>query len=135
MPVHNLEIKLLNSDLELKEKTNVTYENLVETVNIESDKINVDIGENLWDDEQLANQFITQQFYYNDTFTLKELYHIANYYDISKRKKKKCELIDDIIAFELDDENSELVEQRKRLWFYVNEIKNDNYLSKFIILE
>ena len=51
-------------------------------------KLMYDIGENLWDDEQLANQFITQQFYYNDTFTLKELYHIANYYDISKKKKK-----------------------------------------------
>ena len=135
MPIHNLEVKLLNSELELKEKTDVTYENLVEDVNIESEKKNIDSIENFWDDETLANQFITQQFYYNDTFTLKELYHIANYYDISKRKKKKCELIDDIIAFELDDENSELVEQRKRLWFYVNEIKNDNYLSKFIILE
>ena len=50
-------------------------------------------------------------------------------------KKKKAELIDDIIAFELDNENCEVVETRKRLWFYVNEIKNDNYLSKFIILE
>ena len=135
MPLNNLEIVLLNSELELKEKTNVTYENLMENVNIENDKIEINYQQDLWDDENIANQFITQQFYYNDTFTLKELYHIANYYDISKRKKKKCELIDDIIAFELDDENSELVEQRKRLWFYVNEIKNDNYLSKFIILE
>ena len=41
MPIHNLELKLVNSDLELKEKTNVTYENLVEDVNIENDKINV----------------------------------------------------------------------------------------------
>ena len=135
MSIHNLEVKLLNSELELKEKTNVTYENLMADVNTESEKKNINSVENFWDDETLANQFITQQFYYNDTFTMKELYHIANYYDISKRKKKKCELIDDIIEFELDEENNELVEQRKRLWFYVNEIKNDNYLSKFIILE
>ena len=90
--------------------------------------------ENMWDDH-LANEFMTQQFYYDENFTMKELHHIANYYDISKRKKKKAELIDDIIAFELDDENKEIVETRKRLWFYLNEIKNDNYLSKFIILE
>ena len=70
-----------------------------------------------------------------DNFTLKELYHISNYYGISKRKKKKLDLIDDIITFELDTDNEELVEQRKRLWFYINELKNDNYLSKFIILE
>ena len=123
MPIHNLELKLVNSELELKEKTNVTYENLVEDVNNENDKLVDEYPYEMYDDESIANQFITQQFYYNDTFTLKELYHIANYYDISKRKKKKAELIDDIIAFELDDENSELVEQRKRLWFYVNEIK------------
>ena len=41
----------------------------------------------MYDDESIANQFITQQFYYNDTFTLKELYR-ANYYDISKEKEK-----------------------------------------------
>ena len=134
MPVHNLRLKLIDAELELKEKTDVTYEDLVDKVNTESEKKEQVYMENMWDDN-LANEFMTQQFYYDENYTMKELYHIANYYDISKRKKKKCELIDDIIEFELDEENNELVEQRKRLWFYVNEIKNDNYLSKFIILE
>ena len=134
MPVHNLRLKLIDADLELKEKTDVTYEDLVDKVNIESEKKENIYMENMWDDN-LANEFMTQQFYYDENYTMKELYHIANYYDISKRKKKKAELIDDIIAFELDNENCEIVETRKRLWFYLNEIKNDNYLSKFIILE
>ena len=134
MPIHNLELKLIGADLELKERTNVTYEDLVDEVNIESEKKETEYMENIWNDN-LANEFITQQFYYSDNFTLKELHHIANYYDISKRKKRKSELIDDIIAFELDTENTEIVETRKRLWFYLNEIKNDKYLSKFIILE
>ena len=134
MPVHNLRLKLIDADLELKDKTDVTYEDLVDKVNIESEKKESIYMENMWDDN-LANEFMTQQFYYDENYTMKELYHIANYYDISKRKKKKAELIDDIIAFELDNENCEVVETRKRLWFYVNEIKNDNYLSKFIILE
>lgn len=134
MPIHNLEMKLIGADLELKERTNVTYEDLVDEVNIESEKKETEYMENMWNDN-LANEFITQQFYYSDNFTLKELHHIANYYDISKRKKRKNELIDDIIAFELDTENTEIVETRKRLWFYLNEIKNDKYLSKFIILE
>ena len=134
MPIHNLRVELIDADLELKEKTDVTYEDLVDEVNSESEKKEVSYMENMWDDN-LANEFMTQQFYYEDNYTVKELHHIANYYDISKRKKKKAELIDDIIAFELDNENSEIVETRKRLWFYLNEIKNDNYLSKFIILE
>ena len=134
MPVHNLRLKLIDAELELKEKTDVTYEDLVNKVNIESEKKECIYMENMWDDN-LANEFMTQQFYYDENYTMKELYHIANYYEISKRKKKKAELIDDIIAFELDNENCEIVETRKRLWFYLNEIKNDNYLSKFIILE
>ena len=134
MPVHNLRLKLIDAELELKEKTDVTYEDLVDKVNIESEKKENIYMENMWDDN-LANEFMTQQFYYDENYTMKELYHIANYYDISKRKKKKAELIDDIIAFELDNENCVIVETRKRLWFYLNEIKNDNYLSKFIILE
>jgi len=133
MSIHNLEMKLIDADLKLKRKTNVTYEKLIQEVNAESEKKEYIYGENMCD-ENLANEFITQQFYYSDNFTIKELYHIAIYYDISKRKKKKCELIDDIVAFEIDTYNEELVEQRKRLWFYVNELKNDNYLSKFIIL-
>lgn len=133
MSIHNLEMKLIGADLKLKRKTNVTYEKLMQEVNVESEKKeNIYMG-NMWD-ENLTNDFITQQFYYSDNFTLKELHHIAIYYDISKRKKKKYELIDDIVAFEIDTGNVELVEQRKRLWFYVNELKNDNYLSKFIIL-
>ncbi len=130
---HNLEVKLIDADLEMKKTTDVTYENLVEDVNLESQKKQDDFFVDI--DESLANQFITQQIYYQENYTLKELHHIANYYDISKRKKRKAELIDDIVAFEIDNENCELVEQRKRLWFYLNEIKNDNYLSKFIILD
>jgi hypothetical protein len=131
MTLHNLKVELIDSDLKLKKKTDVTYENLIDDVNTESEKKEQTYMENMWDDN-LANEFITQQFYYDDNFTVKELHHIANYYEITKRKKKKCELIDDIISFELNDENNEIVETRKRLWFYLSEIKNDYYLSKFI---
>ena len=31
--------------------------------------------------------------------------------------------------------NSEVVNRRKLLWFYLEEIKNDNYLRKFLILD
>jgi len=131
MPLHNLKVKLIDADLKLKKKTDVTYENLISEVNTESEKREQNYMENMWDDN-LANEFITQQFYYDDNFTVKELHHVANYYEITKRKKKKCELIDDIISFELNDENNEIVETRKRLWFYLSELKNDDYLSKFI---
>ena len=66
----------------------------------------------------------------------KEIGRIADYYEISKRKKKKAELIADIVLFEKDPTKSpKVVHQRKKLWSYIQEIKEDKYLSKFLILD
>ena len=97
--------------------------------------------ENIWDenykcDENLSNEFMTQQFYYEDNYHSEGIVsYMLIIMILVNVRKRKLDLIDDIIAFELDTDNEELVEQRKRLWFYINELKNDNYLSKFIILE
>ena len=70
-----------------------------------------------------------------ENYTKKQLDLIADYYKISKRKKRKHILIEDIVAYENDMENEEIVSQRKLMWFYLEQIKCDNYLSKFLILE
>ena len=64
---------------------------------------------------------------------------IAEYYEISlkddkRKKKKKEDLIHDIILFELNYENSYIVERRKELWLYMEEIKSDSYLNKFLLI-
>ena len=71
---------------------------------------------------------------YNE-FTKKELERICDYYEISKRKKRKADLIQDIIIFEQDEMNSEIVNKRNELWYCIEQIKNDNYLKKFLILD
>ena len=71
---------------------------------------------------------------YNES-TKKELERICDYYDISKRKKRKADLIQDIIIFEQDEGNSEIVNRRNELWYCIEQIKNDNYLKKFLILD
>ena len=45
------------------------------------------------------------------------------------------QLVKDIILFEKNILNCEIVERRKILWYYIEEIKSDNYLSKFLILD
>ena len=50
-------------------------------------------------------------------------------------RKKKDELIQDIVIFELDPINIEITQRRKTLWFYMEEIKSDNYLRKYLILD
>ena len=68
-------------------------------------------------------------------FTKKELERICDYYEISKRKKRKADLIQDIIIFEQDQLNNEIVEKRTELWYCIEQIKNDKYLKKYLILD
>ncbi|MDB4349935.1 hypothetical protein OAA99_03175, partial [Omnitrophica bacterium] len=77
--------------------------------------------------------FLMEEEY--NQFTKKELVRICDYYNINKRKKRKNDLIQDIIIFEQDIQNSELVDKRIELWYCIEQIKNDNYLKKFLILE
>ena len=108
----------------LEERTNskvqVTYEKLCDMVN----SFNID---------KTMDDFIALELNYRTNYTKKQLDRIAEYYDISKRKKKKDELIQDIVLYEKDPNNIELVMQRKKLWAYMQEIQNDSFLKKFLI--
>ena len=57
----------------------------------------------------------------------KDLVHIMNYYELSIRKKKKSEIIDDIIEFESQPENYFVVEHRKTTMVLLEELENDEY--------
>ena len=70
---------------------------------------------------------------YGTNHTVKSLGQILDYYDISKRKMRKDEMVQILVMFEEDPLNMEIVERRKRLWSHVEELKEDKYFSKFII--
>tara|TARA_A100000164_G_C21923501_1_gene781861 strand:- start:926 stop:1360 length:435 start_codon:yes stop_codon:yes gene_type:complete len=72
---------------------------------------------------------------YDTNYIKKELIKIAEYYEISIRKKNKKDLISEIVIFETSGENIAIVERRKELWFYINEIREDKYLSKYLIFD
>ena len=84
-------------------------------------------------DKDLFDDITEQQIIYNENFLKKEIEMIADYYEISKRKKTKLELIQDVVLFENDPTNLEITQKRKLMWFYLNELKSDRYLKKFII--
>ena len=81
------------------------------------------------------DDYIASELDYQTNYIKKDLEKIADYYEISKRKKKKNELIEDIVIFEKDPVNVEKVYQRKKLWRYIEEIKKDKYLRQFLILD
>jgi len=115
----------------IKTETSTRFEDIISCVEKEEEtrkKKNED------GDENFTAIFYLLEEEYNE-FTKKELERICDYYGISKRKKRKCELIQDIIIFEQDEINSEVVNKRHEMWYCIEQIKNDNYLKKFLILE
>ena len=105
-----------------KSSPDVTYDDLLREV----DLLEMTSIHNM--DDYMANEIN-----YATNYTRKELDRIADYYEISKRKKRKDDIIQDIVIFEQDPENIELVFRRKKLWSYMAEIKDDKYLRKFLI--
>ena len=81
------------------------------------------------------DDYIASELDYQTNYIKKDLEKIADYYEISKRKKRKDELIEDIVIFEKDPVNVEKVYQRKKMWRYIEEIKKDKYLRQFFILD
>ena len=125
-----------NLSYSLIEKNNlinpITYQDLLKQVDKDAEKTthldNADTNFNM-------DEYIALEIDYNENYKKKELERIADYYEISKRKKRKQKLIEDIVIFEKDESNKEITERRKLLWYYMEEINNDNYLSKFLILD
>ena len=74
---------------------------------------------------------------YNINYTVKQLIQICEYYNISKEvKMTKCnkeEIINTIVLFENNPINYDIMCRRKQMWFYINELKNDKFMKKFIL--
>lgn len=108
-----------------------SYDDIVELVNKEDEK-NEEKTEEGFD---YLNEVDIMQAYvcdYDFNYKKTELVHIAKYYEISIRKKNKIDLIHEIVEFESNPENIGIVNRRKLLWDYIEEIKSDPYLSNFI---
>jgi hypothetical protein len=80
--------------------------------------------------------FFDSNFYY-EKLTCKELLLICEYYGIAKQiKNNKCkkeEIIYHIISFESEPLHTDTVFQRKNMWFYMNELKNDKIMKKYVL--
>ena len=120
--------------ISIKEKNTTiidnNYEKEIKEINEEIEKISLE--ENNFSDYDSAYAQILD---YKTNYLKKDLIKIAEYYEISVRKKTKDKLIEDILSFENNPENCIMVERRQTLWFYLNELMEDNYLRKYIIFD
>lgn len=122
--IQNISFSLQESCRDKNNNKEVTYEDLLKEVDLMemSQVVNMD-------------DYIALEIDYQTNYLKKDLEKIADYYEISKRKKRKDKLAEDIVIFEKDPANIEIVYRRKRLWSYIEEIKCDDYLSKFLIFD
>ena len=90
---------------------------------------------NMDDESNNDDNLIAQHVDYFENYTMKLLYHIANYYNIPKTKIKKDAIISLIVDYENNPENSLQVYNRKRCWCYIQELQQDCYFGKFIVFE
>jgi Mg2+/Co2+ transporter CorB len=74
---------------------------------------------------------------YELNFNVKQLLLICEYYvllkDVKMNKMKKQDIIEQIILYENNTDNIEMVIKRKELWYYMSELKNDKIMKRFVI--
>lgn len=78
-----------------------------------------------------------------DNLDLKEIIRIAGFYNIVTKKyidsmkhnihTIKDELITKIIMFETNKENIEKIYNRKKMWYYLNNLRNNQYMKQFVM--
>ena len=136
-----------NFDIYIKEKQNnynikndTELENFYNEVNEELDNqylnlTNSDTSSNssLNELEEICGDIAQILFDEYNLLNVKQLGHIINYYNIKKQKNKN-DTIWKIIDYETNMDNIYLTEKRRELWKYINELKKDKYLSKFITI-
>lgn len=79
------------------------------------------------------DQYLAEVDNYELNYTAKQLQQICEYYEIKLGKVKKTDLIQAIIVFEMQDENMETVINRHKFWSYMEELKADKFMKKFVI--
>jgi hypothetical protein len=110
---------------------------LEEIENQEKEEINIQEFmaqmENELDDDLAVPKMIN----YHENFTVKELLLICDYYGFAKElKTNKCnkdQIIEILVSFESDLNNSDIVFKRQNMWFYMSELKNDKFMKKFLL--
>ena len=85
------------------------------------------------DDDNLCASLI----HYDINCNVKQLLLICQYYGIAKElKSNKCnksDILNTLIIYENNIENLERVNKRKKLWHYINELKNDKFMKKYVL--
>jgi hypothetical protein len=105
----------------------------------DDNNLNIDEFMNELENIELENNdlLVPNMVNYHENYTVKELLLICEYYGFAKELKNykfnKDQIIEFLVAFESDQNNSDIVFKRQNMWFYINELKNDKFMKKFLL--
>ena len=111
-----------NNNTEVKEPINI--DSLMEEIALQTIK-----------DTKQDDIMYAIQVEYESNYNVKQLGLIMDYYELPKRKLRKDEMVQMIMLYECEPTNALKVEQRKRLWSYVSELKNDKFFNKYLLID
>jgi hypothetical protein len=107
-------------------------ENELEYILKEIDESSLDCNYNT------ETQILAKTLHYDTNYTTKQLLIICDYYGLLKEVKinkfKKPDIISLLLDFEENITNSLIVYKRKQLWYFMEELKNDKFMKKYILL-
>jgi hypothetical protein len=131
---NNVSYEISEKENDKEEEENGRKESSSQFANNVIDKVDCAINSNtILNTDFFMDSILANQLNYSDNYILAELKKIATYYDISTRKLRKEELIQEIVLFESDQTHSEIVNRRIKLWSYVKELKQDKYFKPLIL--
>lgn len=118
----NVAISYYIEEIENQEKEEINIEEFM--TEMENNDFNDDLA-------------VPKMINYHENFTVKELLLICDYYGFAKElKTNKCnkdQIIEILVSFESDLNNSDIVFKRQNMWFFINELKNDKFMKKFLL--
>ena len=76
-------------------------------------------------------------FEYKKNYTVKELLLMCEYYGIAKElkinKSNKDVIIFNLLNFENNPLNNDIVVKRQGLWYYMSQLKSDKFMKKYVL--
>jgi hypothetical protein len=138
------EKKLVDAYVENVGDENITFvlekdkcydEDHVNIDNLMSEFNEIKMSRTTYNEEEMDDMYasITD---YDENYTIKQLLQICEYYGLIKEirtaKGKRMDVISALVMFESNSDNGAKVYRRKQLWYYMNELKNDKFMKKFV---
>ena len=122
-----------------KDNTNITFF-LDDFLDDENENVKLDINSFLQEFENMEvynDLLFPQTINYIENYTVKELLLICEYYGFAKglknKKYNKNAIANFLVEFEINPSNNDIVFKRKNMWFYINELKNDKFMKKYVL--